>query len=250
MSNFEEKAIERIKKLEREVERLRVKESPDMSSFATASHDHPQYALQTLENTWTNTDYRYSNAHYKTHFDTSSPSDFTWSATPLNKSIYSNTWLVINTNSPSNILLYKALGTGKFVSSASTYFAIDSNSLHAGLRLDDGTDTNVLRFWLESTTGMAGCKLWCTSKIAGTETTIALSPIMCYGTPVSVRVYRQTSTGVLYYYVQREPLLRSTYTGRLTSLPNYTRASIYAVAPSSQSRNAYFDYFYVTEGTA
>lgn len=31
--NFEEKLIERIKKLEREVERLRVKESPDMSSY-------------------------------------------------------------------------------------------------------------------------------------------------------------------------------------------------------------------------
>ena len=238
--NFDEKVVDRIKKLEREVERLRVKESPDMSS----------YALQTLENTWTNTDSYYSAAHYKTHFGTSSPSDFTWSATPRNKGIYSNTWLMFNTNSSSNILLYKALGTGKFVASASTYFAIDSNSLHAGLRLDDGTDTNVLRFWLESTTGMAGCKLWCTSKIAGTETTIALSPIMCYGTPVSVMVFRQTSTGTLYYYVQREPLLRSTYTGGLTSLPNYTRASIYAVAPSSQSRNAYFDYFTVNEGTA
>ena len=31
--NFEEKTIERIKRLEREVERLRVKESPDMSSY-------------------------------------------------------------------------------------------------------------------------------------------------------------------------------------------------------------------------
>ena len=31
--NFEEKVIERIKRLEREVERLRVKESPDMSSY-------------------------------------------------------------------------------------------------------------------------------------------------------------------------------------------------------------------------
>lgn len=33
MSNFDEKTVERIKKLEREVERLRVKESPDMSSY-------------------------------------------------------------------------------------------------------------------------------------------------------------------------------------------------------------------------
>lgn len=31
--NFEEKIIERLKRLEREVERLRVKESPDMSSY-------------------------------------------------------------------------------------------------------------------------------------------------------------------------------------------------------------------------
>ena len=31
--NFDEKVVDRIKKLEREVERLRVKESPDMSSY-------------------------------------------------------------------------------------------------------------------------------------------------------------------------------------------------------------------------
>ena len=31
--NFEEKVIERLKRVEREVERLRVKESPDMSSY-------------------------------------------------------------------------------------------------------------------------------------------------------------------------------------------------------------------------
>ena len=33
MSNFDEKTVDRIKRLEREVERLRVKESPDMSSY-------------------------------------------------------------------------------------------------------------------------------------------------------------------------------------------------------------------------
>ena len=35
--NFDEKVVDRIKKLEREVERLRVKESPDMSSFVLTS---------------------------------------------------------------------------------------------------------------------------------------------------------------------------------------------------------------------
>lgn len=40
MSNFDEKAVDRIKRLEREVERLRVKESPDMSSYSLSTHDH------------------------------------------------------------------------------------------------------------------------------------------------------------------------------------------------------------------
>lgn len=53
MSNFDEKAVDRIKRLEREVERLRVKERPDSGSGVTdhgaltglADNDHPQYRL-------------------------------------------------------------------------------------------------------------------------------------------------------------------------------------------------------------
>lgn len=37
MSNFDEKIIERLKRLEREVERLQVKESPDMAGYLTTS---------------------------------------------------------------------------------------------------------------------------------------------------------------------------------------------------------------------
>ena len=55
MSDFDEKIIERLKRLEREVERLRVKERPDSGSGVTdhgaltglADNDHPQYLLTT-----------------------------------------------------------------------------------------------------------------------------------------------------------------------------------------------------------
>lgn len=53
MSNFDEKTVDSIKRLEREVERLRVKERPDSGSGVTdhgaltglADNDHPQYRL-------------------------------------------------------------------------------------------------------------------------------------------------------------------------------------------------------------
>ena len=55
MSNFDEKTVDRIKRLEREVERLRVKERPDSGSGVTdhgaltglSDNDHPQYLLTT-----------------------------------------------------------------------------------------------------------------------------------------------------------------------------------------------------------
>lgn len=138
MSNFDEKMIQRLTKLEREVERLKVKESPIMSNYLlTTGKAADADKLDGLDSTDFAREIAYRVSAYRDNTAFSLTTSGTIYAIPLNQETYDTHGFHDNTTNPTRLTCQKA---GTYIVTGQVSFAANATGNRDALMRVNGTD--------------------------------------------------------------------------------------------------------------